>query len=52
VRTLLDVAATGDDEPVPLMDRPWVRQIQDEADPVRVIVLWLATGRAWTPAGP
>jgi hypothetical protein len=27
------------------MDRPWVKEIQQETDPVRIIVLWLATGR-------
>jgi AcrR family transcriptional regulator len=45
LKEALDVAAVGDDEPVPLMERPWVRQIQDETDPVRVIELWLAGGR-------
>lgn len=45
LKEALDVAAVGDDEPVPLMDRPWVRQIQDEPDPVRVIELWVAAGR-------
>ena len=46
LKEALDVAAVGDDEPVPLMERPWVKEIQEEADPVRIIVLWLATGRA------
>src|SRR3954451_19259174 len=45
-RTLLkearDLAAVGDDDPVPLMERPWVEEIQEETDPVRIIVLWLA----------
>ncbi|MFI7542337.1 TetR/AcrR family transcriptional regulator [Actinoplanes sp. NPDC049599] len=45
LKEALDVAAVGDDEPVPLMERPWVRQIQQEPDPVRIITLWLATGR-------
>jgi AcrR family transcriptional regulator len=46
LKEALDLAAAGDDDPVPLMDRPWVKEIQEEADPVRIIVLWLATGRA------
>jgi AcrR family transcriptional regulator len=45
LKEALDVAAVGDDDPVPLMDRPWVTEIQQETDPVRIIELWLATGR-------
>jgi AcrR family transcriptional regulator len=45
LKEALDVAAVGDDDPVPLMDRPWVREIRQETDPVRIIELWLATGR-------
>lgn len=45
LKEALDVAAVGDDEPVPLMDRPWAKQMRDEPDPVRIIELWLATGR-------
>jgi AcrR family transcriptional regulator len=48
-RTLLkeamDIAAVGDDDPVPLLERPWLRQIQQEPDPRRIITLWVATGR-------
>ena len=46
LKEALDLAAAGDDDPVPLMDRPWVKEIQQETDPVRIIVLWLAAGRA------
>ena len=46
LKEALDLAAVGDDDPVPLMERPWVKEIQDETDPVRIIVLWLATSRA------
>ena len=45
LKEALDVAAVGDDEPVPLLDRPWLEQIQQESDPRRVIELWLANGR-------
>jgi AcrR family transcriptional regulator len=46
LKEALDVAAVGDDEPVPLLERPWLTQIQQEADPRRVIDLWLANGRS------
>jgi AcrR family transcriptional regulator len=46
LKEALDVAAVGDDDPVPLLERPWVREIRQETDPARIIVLWLATGRA------
>jgi len=45
LKEALDIAAVGDDDPVPLLERPWVQEIQQETDPVRIIVLWLATGR-------
>src|SRR5215212_4550247 len=38
----LDVAAVGDDEPVPLLERPWMARIRREPDPRRVITLWVA----------
>ena len=40
LKHVLDVAAVGDDEPVPLLERPWVREIQAEPDPRRIIDLW------------
>nr|WP_296069177.1 TetR/AcrR family transcriptional regulator [uncultured Actinoplanes sp.] len=46
LKEALDVAAVGDDDPVPLLERPWVKEIQQETDPVRIIALWLATGRS------
>ncbi|MFB9363449.1 TetR/AcrR family transcriptional regulator [Actinoplanes nipponensis] len=45
LKEALDVAAVGDDDPVPLLDRPWVQEIRQETDPARIIALWLATGR-------
>ncbi|WP_127501027.1 TetR/AcrR family transcriptional regulator [Actinoplanes solisilvae] len=45
LKHVLDVAAVGDDEPVPLLERPWVREIQAEPDPRRIIDLWQANGR-------
>ncbi len=45
LKEALDVAAVGDDEPVPLLDRPWMTRIQEETDPRRIIELWLAGSR-------
>jgi AcrR family transcriptional regulator len=45
LKEALDIAAVGDDEPVPLMERPWLRQLRQEPDPRRIIRLWVATGR-------
>jgi AcrR family transcriptional regulator len=45
LKEALDVAAVGDDEPVPLLERPWMIQIQRETDPRRIIELWLVGGR-------
>ena len=46
-RTLLkeavDVAAVGDDEPVPLLERPFVQEIRDEPDPRAALARWTAT---------
>ena len=39
------MAAVGDDEPVPLLERPWLQRIQQQPDPRRVIELCLANGR-------
>jgi AcrR family transcriptional regulator len=49
-RTLLkqavDVAAVGDDEPVPLLDRPWLDEVRAETEPRRLVERWLANSRA------
>jgi len=45
LKEALDVAAVGDDEPVALMDRPWLQEMAAEPDPVRVIELWTNGGR-------
>ncbi|MCK9903457.1 TetR family transcriptional regulator [Parafrankia colletiae] len=45
LKEALDVAAVGDDEPVALLDRPWLEEMAAEPDPVRVIELWTAGGR-------
>ena len=45
LKEALDVAAVGDDEPVALLDRPWLEELSAEQDPVRVIELWMRGGR-------
>jgi AcrR family transcriptional regulator len=45
LKEALDVAAVGDDEPVALLDRPWLQEVTAERDPVRVIELWMVGGR-------
>ena len=45
LKEALDVAAVGDDEPVPLLERPWLTRLRQESDPRRVIDLWLTGGR-------
>jgi AcrR family transcriptional regulator len=45
LKEALDVAAVGDDEPVPLLERPWVQELRAEPDPRRVLRLWVAQGR-------
>lgn len=48
-RTLLkeavDVASVGDDEPIPLLERPWVRELENATDPRRVLTAWVANSR-------
>ena len=45
LKEALDVAAVGDDDPVALLDRPWIEELTAEPDPVRVIELWTDGGR-------
>lgn len=44
LKELLDVLAVGDDEPVPLLDRPWVRQLREETDGRRALAIWVGQG--------
>ena len=45
LRHVMDVAAVGDDEPVPLLERPWIAQLEQAAEPERIIALWLVHSR-------
>jgi AcrR family transcriptional regulator len=53
LKEAVDIAAVGDDEPVAMLDRPWLDQARAEKDPYRVIALWTAYGRdVVTRVGP
>jgi AcrR family transcriptional regulator len=45
LKEAVDVASVGDDEPVAMLDRPWLDEARAEQDPQRVIALWTAYGR-------
>jgi AcrR family transcriptional regulator len=44
LKEALDEAAVGDDEPVALLDRPWLIELTAEPDPLRIIELWMDAG--------
>jgi AcrR family transcriptional regulator len=46
LKAALDIAAVGDDEPVPLLQRPWLEEVRSAADPSQMINLWVANGAA------
>lgn len=53
LRAAVDVAAVGDDELVPMLERPWLDEARVEPDPRTVIALWTAYGRGiMTRVGP
>lgn len=43
---LVDVTIVGDDEPVPVLDRAWVREMRDEPDPRRRLAMLARAGTA------
>jgi AcrR family transcriptional regulator len=45
LKEAVDVAAVGDDEAVPLLERPFFEQLEAEPDPRRLIALWVRGGR-------
>jgi len=45
LKEAVDVAAVGDDEPVAMLERPWLERARTEQDPRKVIELWMAYGR-------
>src|SRR6266540_7187996 len=42
---LLDIAAVGDEEPVALLERPWVDEIRHDPDPESQLRRWVREGR-------
>ena len=46
LKEIVDVLAVGDDEPIPMLDRPWAQQVRDEPDGRRALAIWLSNGRA------
>jgi AcrR family transcriptional regulator len=45
LKEAVDVAAVGDDEPVPVLDRPAIAEAAAERDPRRVLERWVTSGR-------
>lgn len=45
LKEAVDIAAVGDDQPVAMLDRPWLDQARAERDPAQLIALWTAYGR-------
>src|SRR3954453_11997261 len=53
LKQAVDMAAVGDDEPVAVLERPWLEEARAEQDPRRVLELWTAYGRGiLTRVGP
>lgn len=53
LKAAVDIASVGDDEPVALLDRPWLAAVRAEPDPRRVIALWVANSvRIYARVGP
>ena len=46
LKEIVDVVAVGDDEPVALLDRPWMRQFRAEPDASRALTIWIRNSRA------
>ena len=45
LKEALDVAAVGDDLPVPVLERPWMQEARTTTDPNRVVALWAEASR-------
>ncbi len=45
LKELVDVSIAGDDEPVAIIDRPWVAELRAEPDRARRVRLFAASGR-------
>ncbi|MGI5290580.1 TetR/AcrR family transcriptional regulator [Nonomuraea polychroma] len=45
LKEIIDVLSVGDDEPMPVLDRPWIEQVREEPDGHRALAIWLANSR-------
>ncbi|MDL9947643.1 TetR/AcrR family transcriptional regulator [Gordonia sp. ABSL11-1] len=53
LKEAVDVAAVGDDDPVALLERPWLEEARAQSNPRRVLELWTSNGRSvLTRVGP
>ncbi|WP_188195940.1 TetR/AcrR family transcriptional regulator [Nonomuraea sp. SYSU D8015] len=43
---IIDVQSVGDDEPIPMLERPWVRQVREEPGGREALAIWLSNSRA------
>jgi AcrR family transcriptional regulator len=46
LKEIVDVVAVGDDQPVALLDRPWMQQVRAEPDARRALTIWIHNSRA------
>jgi AcrR family transcriptional regulator len=46
LKQIVDMLAVGDEEPVPMLGRPWVQQMREEPDGRRALAIFLAASRA------
>jgi AcrR family transcriptional regulator len=46
LKQIVDMHAAGDEEPVPMLDRPWVRQMREEPDGRRALAIFLDSSLA------
>src|SRR6266571_83815 len=42
---LVDVSMAGDDAPIPILERSWVREVRDEPEPLRRLQILARNGR-------
>jgi AcrR family transcriptional regulator len=46
LKQIVDMLAVGDEEPVPMLGRPWVQQMREEPNGRRALAIFLAASRA------
>ncbi len=45
LKELVDIASVGDDQPVALLDRPWVQELRTAPSGSETVAVWLRTSR-------